>query len=192
MKIPSTIIQGDSVTWIDASTSDNLGNSISAPNWALDWYFAGPTTLHATSTTSGTGWSTSLTSAQTAALTALGSVGDPANYFWQAVASYGAQKVTIGTGTLSILASLSSAAAGFSGQTQAEKDLATVQAAIRSRVAGGNIHEYWIGTRRLRYEDMASLLALESHYKIIIAKQRQAQSIANGLGDPRNSFVRFQ
>jgi hypothetical protein len=192
VKIPSSIIQGDSVTWLDAATQDNLGNTISSPNWTLDWYFSGPTTLHVTSTANGTGWSTSLTSAQTAAMTALGAPADPPNYFWQATASYGAQKITIGSGTLSVALNLANAAAGYSGQTQAEKDLANVQAAIRARISGGVIHEYWIGGRRLRYENVSELLALESRLKMIVAKQRQAQAIANGLGDPRNTYVRFQ
>lgn len=189
MNIPPIIVQGDSVTWRDAPTSDNLGNTISSPSWALTWYFSGPTILTVTSTANAGGWETSLTSAQTAAMTAATS--QSANYFWQATASFGAQKVTIGTGTLLIQQNLATATAGYDGRTQAEQDLAAVQAEIRARVTGGMTVEYQIGSRRLRKEPMTALLELESRYKMIVAKERQAQSIANGLGDPRNTYVRF-
>jgi hypothetical protein len=190
VNIPPIIVQGDSVTWRDIPTTDNLGNTISSPNWALSWYFNGPTTLTVSSTAYSGGWETSLTSAQTTALTAAATSAQP-NYYWQATASYGALKVTIGTGTLLIAKNLATATAGYENRSQAEQDLAAVQTEIRARVSGGATVEYQIGTRRLRKEPMTALLELESRYKLIVAKERQAQAIANGLGDPRNTYVRF-
>jgi len=191
LKIPSVIIQGDSVTWRDVAGRDNLGNMISSDGWALNWYFSGPTILTVASTAYQTGWETSLTSAQTAGFTAVSSGTNTPNYYWQATATKGSEKVTLGTGQITISRNLATASAGFDGRTQAEIDLAAVQAAIRSRISGGVVAEYSIGTRRLRNEPVTELLALESRLKLIIAKERQAQSIANGLGDPRNTFVRF-
>lgn len=191
MNIPPIIVQGDSVTWRDTPTQDNLGNTISSPNWALSWYFSGPTILTVSSTAYSGGWETSLTAAQTAALTAVATAGATPNYFWQATASYGALKITIGTGTLLVQKNLATATAGYDGRTQAEQDLAAVQTEIRARVSGGATVEYQIGSRRLRKEPMTALLELESRYKLIVSKERQAQSIANGLGDPRNTYVRF-
>ncbi len=187
MRIPPIIQQGDTITWRDDSTVDGLGNPITSADWTLTWYFAGPSVFNVVSSIYETGWETSLTAAQTTAMTA----SETPNYYWQAVASFGAQKVTIGTGQVSVAASLSTASAGFDGRTQAEKDLEAVQAAIRARAAGNDVQEYWIGNRRMRYFDMGQLLVLESRLKMIVAKERQAQSIANGLGDPRNTFVRF-
>ena len=184
MKIPAVIIQGDSASWKDDATQDNQGNAITSAQWALTWYFAGETTLQVNSAASGMGWQTSLSSAQTAAFEA-------GEYFWQALASFGAQKITIGSGRLTIKASVASATNGFDGRSQSERDLAAVQAAIRARISGGMVAEYSIGSRRLRNEPMADLLALESRLKLMVMKERQAESMANGLGDPRNTYVRF-
>lgn len=166
-----------------------MGNTISAPGWTLTWYFSGPTAFSVVSTTYQDGWETTLTAAQTAAMTA--TANGEANYYWQATASNGSIKHTIGTGQITIQPNLANAAAGYDGRTQAERDLAAVRAAIQARISGGMVAEYHIGSRRLRNEPMEALLALESRLKLIIAKERQAQAIANGLGDPRNTFVRF-
>ena len=188
MQIPANITQGDTVVWRDSSTTDPLGNVIDS-SWTLTWYFAGPTLLQVTGTANGTGWQTTLTAAQTAALTS--SASREPNYTWQAKASKSGQVFTIGSGQLRIDQSLSTAAAGYDGRSQAELDLAAVQAAIRARVTGGAIQEYWIGTRRLKNEPVAELRKLEAHFKIVVANERRARLKANGSGDPRNKFVRF-
>jgi hypothetical protein len=38
---------------------------------------------------------------------------------------------------------------------------------------------------------MAELLQLEGKLKADVAREKQAEMIANGLGNPRNMFVRF-
>lgn len=190
MEIPAIIVQGDTITWRDTPTQDNLGNSISSPLWTLTWYFAGHGhNLTVVSTAYSGGWETSLTSVQTAGLTVTTLTKQP--YSWQATASYGASKVTIGTGMLHVEQNLATAANNYDGRTQSEIDLAAVQAEIRARISGGMTIEYEIGSRRLKKEPMTALLELESRLKMIVSKERQAQSIANGLGDPRNTFVRF-
>jgi hypothetical protein len=190
VNIPPIIVQGDSVTWRDVPTQDNLGNQISSPNWTLTWYLIGSPHLNVVSTPYNGGWETSLTSVQTAGMTAADATQQP-NYYWQAKASYGSQTITIGSGTLLVQQNIATAPGGYDGRTQAERDLAAVQLEIRARIDGGMTVEYSIGTRRLRKEAMSALLELESRLKMIVSKERQAQSIANGLGDPRNTFVRF-
>lgn len=188
MQIPASIIQGDTVTWRDNPTTDSLGNTIDS-SWTLTWRFAGPTVLSVTSTAYESGWETALTAVQTAALTAATSR-EP-NYVWQAIATTTGKRVTIGSGKLRVDKDLLQASAGYEGRTQAEIDLANVQALIRARIAGGVIEEYWIGTRRLTNEPVAELLKLESRLKLVVANERRAAMIANGLGDPRNTYVRF-
>lgn len=191
MNIPGKITQGDTIVWRDRPAKDSLGNQISAPDWTLTYYFNGPTRFNVVADPTDDGWEVSLTSEQTAAMTPVASVGTPANYYWQATATKGGQTITIGSGTLTVLQNLATAPASYDGRTKAEKDLAAVQQAIDARINGGVIHEYWIGTRKLRNEPISELLALESRLKLIVSKERQAQAIANGLGDPRNTFVRF-
>lgn len=187
MQIPASIVQGNSVTWRDLSTQDNLGNSITSNDWTLTWYFSGPTTFSVTSTASSTGWETTLSAAQT---TAMNESRTP-NYYWQATVTKAAQVITIGSGRLTVLKNLASSVAGYDGRTQSEIDLAAVQAEIQARISGGAAIEYTIGTRRLRKEALSELMALESRLKLMVSKERKAQSLANGLGDPRNVFVRF-
>lgn len=188
MNIPSSIVQGDTISWIDNSTVDSMGNAIDSSVWTLTWYFSGPTTFSVVSSANGSGWATTLSSVQTAAMVDAVSP----NYFWQARASKtGGVNVTIGTGVLQVIKDLSTANPGFDGRSQTEIDLAAVQTEIRARISGGLTIEYEIGNRRLRKESMTELLSLESSLKAQISKERRAQKIANGLGDPRNTFVRF-
>lgn len=191
MKIPGSITQGDTVTWRDLPTRDNLGQTIASGDYTLTWYFNGPTHFSVVSTASADGWETTLSAVQTAAMTPVTPPLSGANYFWQATATNGTRTVTIGSGAVTVLRNLATAPAGFDGRSQSERDLEAVQAAIKARISGGVIAEYTIGTRRLRNEPMAELLALESRLKLIISRERRAQSISNGLGDPRNTFVRF-
>lgn len=191
MNIPGKITQGDTVAWRDRPAKDSLGNQIAAPDWVLTYHFNGPTRFSVVAEVDNDSWKLSLTSEQTAAMTPVLSVGTPANYYWQATATKDDQTITIGSGTLTVLQNLATAPASYDGRTKAEKDLAAVQQAIEARISGGVVHEYVIGTRRLRNEPLSELLVLESRLKLIISKERQAQAIANGLGDPRNTFVRF-
>ena len=188
MQIPASIIQGDTVTWRDASTTDNLGNVIDS-TWTLTWYFVGPTTLNVTGTASGTGWETNLSAAQTGALTA--TTARTANYSWQARASKAGRVITVGSGSIRIDPSFATVAAGFDTRTPAEVTLSQIQATIAARISGGAVAEYMIGTRRLRNEPLTELITLESRYKLIVARERRAELIRNGQGDPRNTYVRF-
>lgn len=113
------------------------------------------------------------------------------NYFWQATVTKAAQVITIGSGRLTVLKNLALSVAGYDGRTQSEIDLAAVQAEIQARISGGATIEYTIGTRRLRKEALSELMALESRLKLLVSKERKAQDLANGLGDPRNVYVRF-
>lgn len=191
MKIPGSIIQGDTVTWRDAPTRDNLNQTITSGEWTLTWHFNGPTKFSIVATPYEDGWETTISAAQSEQMTPLTPPSTRPNYFWQATATDGDRTVTIGTGAISVLKNLATAPASFDGRSQAERDLAAVQQAIQARIKGGVIHEYVIGTRRLRNEPMTELLALESRLKLIVSRERRAQLIANGLGDPRNTFVRF-
>jgi hypothetical protein len=123
------------------------------------------------------------------------SIAAPTTYYWQAIATKvsDSTKTTLGSGSLTLEPSLAytSAPGAFDGRSQAEKDLEAVQSAIRTLLAGGSTKEYRIGNRTLKRYDMAELLQLEGKLKADVAREKQAEMIANGLGNPRNMFVRF-
>ena len=189
MNIPSTIRAGDTVKWRDDASVDVFGNEITSSAWTLKYYLRTNTaTDGATSTGSayGTGWEFTIAASTTAAF-------DVGNWYWTAVATKDSEVVTLGGGSLTVAASLAytGTPAAYDGRTQAQKDLDAVQAAIRAIVDGGVVQEYRIGTRNLKKYDLPDLIQLEGKLKAEVKREQQAELIANGLGNPRNMFVRF-
>lgn len=189
MKIPAQIRAGDTVTWRDDAARDNLGNAIDSGSWTLTYYLRTNKTHEGATvvgTAYGTGWQFTIAQGTTAGF-------DAGQWYWQAEATKSGEHVTLGSGQLEVLASLSYAGqpAAFDGRSQAQKDLDAVQAAIRSIIAGGAVAEYTIGSRRLKKMEMADLLALEGKLKAEVKREQAAQLMANGLGNPHNLFVRF-
>ena len=189
MNIPTTIRAGDTVKWRDDSTVDTFGNSISSAAWTLTYYLRTNTATDGaivTGSAYGTGWEFTIAAGTTINF-------DAAKWYWQAVATKDSEVLTLGNGTFTVNAALtySGTPGAFDGRTQAQKDLEAVQAAIRAILNGGVVQEYRIGTRNLKKYDLADLLQLEGKLKADVKREEQAELIANGLGNPRNMFVRF-
>ncbi len=189
MNIPAQIRAGDTVKWRDQAGRDNLGTEITSASWTLTYYLRTNTASEGATVvgvTYGQGWEVSIPAATSAGF-------DAGQWYWQAIATAGSEKVTLGAGQLEVLAALNYAGApgAFDGRTQAQKDLDAVQAAIRTMISGGAVQEYTIGNRRLKKMEMADLLTLEGKLKAEVKREQAAQLAANGLGNPHNLFVRF-
>lgn len=196
MNIPAQIRAGDTVTWRDEATRDNLGQPIDGSTHGVTYYLRtnhnhqGATVAGVTvpGTPSGTGWTFTI-----AKTTTDGFVAD--TWFWQAVATanVGGAVTTIGAGQLTVLAGLdyTGQPSAFDGRSQAQKDLDAVQAAIRAMISGGAVAEYTIGNRRLKKMELTDLLTLEGALKASVKREQAAQLMANGLGNPHNLYVRF-
>ena len=191
MTIPATIRAGDTVAWRDDATTDSLGNAVTSAAWSLSFFLRSATAgatggLTVASTSYGSGWETTISATSSATLAA-------GAWYWQARATNGANAITTGTGSLTILAALnySGTPAAFDGRSQARQDLDAVQAAIRSLISGGAVKRYTIGSRQLERFSLAELIELENRLKADVTKEEAAERMANGLGDPRNLFVRF-
>ena len=194
MKIPTQIRAGDTAKWRDSPSADVFGNAISSSSWSLTYFLrsnAASEALTVVGQAYGTGWEFVVSAATSAGFEA-------GKWFWQAVATAGSEKVTLGAGQLDVLPSLSytGTADAFDGRSQAQKDLEAVQSAIRTIIAGGAVAEYWIGTgaggRRLKRMTLTELIELESKLKSDVVRENRAEKIANGLGDPRKLYVRFR
>ena len=189
MNIPAQIRAGDTVKWRDDAARDNLGGAIDSASWTLTYYLRTNTASEGATvigTAFGNGWESTLSAATSAGF-------DAGIWFWQAIASQGSEKATLGAGQLEVLAALNytGTPGAFDGRSQAQKDLDAVQAAIRAIISGGAVAEYTIGNRRLKKLEMTDLLTLESSLKASVKREQAAQLQANGLGNPHNLFVRF-
>lgn len=185
MRIPSEIVSGDSISWVDEPFSDNLQNDIAPPDWSLRYAFRGPSTLDLVAVSYNGHWKTSATAAQTADL--------PAGvYYWQAFAINGANRVTYSSGQLTVKANLVDQEANFDGRSQAKKDLDSVQSAIRAIISGGAVQRYTIGNRSVDKMSLSDLYSIETRLKFQVAQENRAQMIKQGLGDPNTLKVRFK
>jgi hypothetical protein len=61
---------------------------------------------------------------------------------------------------------------GYDGRSQAEKDLAAINAEISARATGGFVAEYAIGDRSLKREPTCGASRLKSRYEGIVARER--------------------
>ena len=191
MKIPSTIRAGDTVQWLDDAAVDALQRPITSTTHNLTYFLRtnkNAESATVTGTASGAGWSFTIDAATSAGF-------DAGAWYFQAVAtaiSDGA-KTTLGAGSLTVLPSLSysGTAGAFDGRSQAEQDLDAVTAAIRALMTGGAVREYRIGERQLARYSLTELLQLQSRLKAEVAREKKAEMIANGMGNPHAVFVRF-
>ena len=189
MNIPNSLRSGDTIQWRDIPGADNLGNAISSSDYVLTYYLRTNTASEGATvvgTAYGTGWEFTIAAGTSTAF-------DAGQWFWQAVATKTGSTVTMGSGQLTVLRSLSYSGTpgAVDGRSQAQQDLDAVQAAIRAMISGGAVAEYSIGTRRLKKMEMADLLQLEGKLKAEVKREQMADLIANGLGNPHNLFVRF-
>ena len=191
MTFPSPIRAGDFIQWNIPASQDYYGNSISSPDWSVVYYLrtnTGPVGATISSSVYNDGFKFEIASNVTATFT-------EGDWYYQAIANKsGAEKQTIYTGSFKVLKSLEFAgtALNYDGRTQLQKDLDTIQAAIRNIINGGLVQEYKIGTRSAKKYELSELLALESRYKAELIREKQGEMMANGLGNPRQTFVRFQ
>ena len=189
MNFPKTIRAGDFIQWNIPASQDYYGNSISSPDWSVVYYLRTNQGVGATISSSAynDGFKFEIPSNVTATFKA-------GNWYYQAVANKsGAQKQTIYSGSFEVLKSLefSGTAKSFDGRSQVEKDLEVIQTAIRNIINGGAIQEYKIGTRTAKKYELSELIMLEARYKAELVREKQAEMIDNGLGNPRATFVRF-
>jgi hypothetical protein len=189
MTVPATIRAGTTVGWVEPPAVDLDGNAATSASWTLISYLR-TNTNHKGATVTGTaradgGWNMAITATTSSGF-------DAGTWYWETRITSGATVLTIGSGTTQVLPGLNYTGqpAAFNGQSQAEQDLVAVQAAIRAIVSKG-AKSYTIGSRRFDAADLGQLMQRESQLKAIVARERAAEKMAAGLGDPRSLYVRF-
>lgn len=189
-RLPLRVTAGDTVQWVEPIASRN-GEDVRADEWGCTVYFrfnaaSEGLTVSGSPLADGT-WSLSISAEVSASM-------DAGTWYWQRRFQRTAEVFTEGKGTLEVEASLvySGTPGAYDGRSQARKDLEAVQAAIRTLINGGAVQEYTIGSRTLKRMRLGELIQLESKLKADVVREERAESLANGLGDPRKLYVRFR
>lgn len=185
MNIFGEIQQGDSATWDDDAVPI-AGVNYTSVAYTLKYELRGPgSPLTLTATPKGNGWTTSLTTAQSAGLT-------PGKWWWAAFLSATGVRVTAGRGEFIASPDISAATGVFDGNTTAEAALKAAEAALASFTSSnGKIKKYTIGSRSMEFATVPEILEVISYWKARVATEQSSKSVAQGLGDPRRLFVRF-
>lgn len=186
MNIPSNLTAGDSVQWDDEPFAAN-GVRYDSSTYALTYELRGPKQLTVQATPSGAGWRSAIAVEASAGLSA-------GTYWWAAVVTGTGIRLTVGSGKLEVLPDLASVSVdGYDGRSMAEKALADAEAALADLNASGKrVKKYAIGTRNAEYYTAAELLTAVNYWRLRVMNEKTAESIANGLGNPRNLHVRFR
>ena len=184
MANPAELYQGDRIRWIEA-----VPDGATAVVVWLRAAGAGAG-VEAQGTDTADGWQVELTAQVTAAMAA-------GEWSLQVVATVDGAPHTVRRGSLTVRRSLafSGTPGPFDDRSQAERDLAGVEEAIRALTTGAQ--EYQIGAlgsggRKVRRADLAELIKWRDRLKAEVMREKRAEMIAAGMGDPRRLYVRFR
>ena len=187
--VPDTIYAGDTVIFDVPAFTDSIGTEIASGTYTLTWYARTNIALEGATITGvaeSTGWRVTVPSSTTAGF-------DAGLWTWQAIATSGSVQYTAGRGQFTVKATLeySGDPTAFDDRSKAQIDLDYVQAAIRTLAQGGVVQEYTIGGRSLKRYKMAELLQLRDALKAEVDRERRAEKVKQGLGNPGVTRVRF-
>jgi len=188
--LPNIIVAGTTIEWVDEATTAGIDETISSPDWTLEYFLRTNTASEghiATGTQylNSTGWQFTISATASAEFIA-------GNWFWSVRAFKGAKVFEIGSGELTVKQSLqyTGTPAAIDNRTQNEKDLHAVTAAIRAMVED-KAQEYSIGNRTFKRIDLDKLENLQAKLRSRVASEKRYSLISQGLGDPKTLYVRF-
>lgn len=182
---PADLYQGDRVTWLESSAPDDAT--------ALKVWLRSTTAgagLEINGTAVDDGWEVVINQQATAVMT-------PGAWELQVVATVDGAPVTVRRGSLTVRRGLAftGTPGTFDDRSQAEKDLADVDAAIRALSTGAQ--EYQIGSlgnggRKVRRVDLSELIKWRGQLAAQVAQEKRAQALASGTATSRKIRVAFR
>lgn len=176
---PVSITAGDTLTW-QRTLSD-----YPAGTWTLKYRLINASAkIDISSSASGTDHLVSVSAATSTPYLA-------GTYTWQAWVEQTGERVTVGTGTITVLPNIA-ALNTLDARSDAAVIVDQLMAAYKTYTASqGNVAEYEIAGRRLKYRSSAEILDQLNHWQAVLARERRAQRIAAGLGGGNKILVRF-
>lgn len=187
--VPELIYAGDTVIFDVPAFTNSIGTQIDSNTYTLKWY-ARTNVNHEGATITGAaegdGWRITVPSSTTTGF-------DAGTWTWQAVATYSTNQYTAGRGQFTVKATAvyDGQPGAFDDRSRAEIDLEKVETAIRTLASGGMVQEYTIGSRSLKKYKMGELLQLRDNLKAEVDRERRAEKVRQGLGNPGVTRVRF-
>ena len=188
--LPSEIVAGTTIEWVDEATTAGINETISSPNWTLEYFLRTNTASEghiATGTqySNSTGWQFTISATDSAGF-------DAGNWFWSARAFKSGKVFEIGSGELVVKQSLqyTGTPSAIDNRTQTEIDLDAVTAAIRAIIAD-KAAKYSIGGRSFERINLPELRAREAELKARVFSEKRYSLKSQGLGDPKNLYVHF-
>ncbi len=168
--IPKQITQGDRITWTQELEGYNPATD------TLSCFIRGQSALDLTGVSNGSSWDFEITSPQSEALA-------PGQYKTQFVIFQTSDRTTLGHTDLLVCPSFENLME-FDTRDEDEKELEAITSAI-GKIASGGIAEYYIGSRRARYQDLGQLTERQKYLRNRIAMKKR------GSVGGRNVGVRF-
>ena len=188
--LPTVITAGTTIEWVDEATTAGINETISSPDWTLEYFLRTNTASEghiATGTQyqNSTGWQFTISATDSAGF-------DAGNWFWSARAFKSGKVFEIGSGELVVKQSLqyTGTPAAIDNRTQTEIDLDAVTAAIRAIIAD-KAAKYSIGGRSFERINLPELRAREAELKARVFSEKRYSLKSQGLGDPKNLYVHF-
>jgi hypothetical protein len=179
--IVNELIAGDT---LDFTVS--VADYPASDGWVLVYALRGPSVINLTASAVGDDHHIQADSATSSAWL-------PGDYTWVSTVSKAGQRYTVDSSRLKILPDLTQAVAGYDGRSVAEIALADAESALATfRSTKGRTKKYTIGSRSMEFDSAADILLEINFWKIKVGNERAANSIAQGLGNPRRMQVRFR
>ena len=176
---PTSITAGDTLTW-KKSLAD-----YPAPTWVLKYRLINATAkIDITAAASGADHLVSVLAATSAAYAA----GSYAMTAWVETAT---ERATVASGSIVVKPNLAIKTV-YDARSNAAIIVDQLMAAYKTYTASqGNVAEYEIAGRRMKYRSSAEILDQLNHWQSILAAEKRAERIAAGLGGGNKILVRF-
>lgn len=177
--IPATLTAGDTWTW-----SRSLAD-YPAPTWTLAYALrsSGLTPINITAAASGSDHLVTVVAATTAPYTA-------GTWYWQAYVTAGPERHLIEEGRVIVNPNFATATSALDPRSHVKK----VLDACRSMIEGTATREermIVVDGLQMQLRSMEEILALQSKYEQLYARETNAENIARGLGNRRRILTRF-
>jgi hypothetical protein len=174
---PSSFTKGDSVSWIKSLSE------YPASEWTLAYAIRGAVSLNITAAAHGNEYDVAISATQSNTLTA-------GTYWWQAVVTKGAERITVDNGQFIVTPSLQDANAGYDGRSHVKKVLDALEAIIEKR-ATLDQQSYAIAGRSLSRMTIEEIFIFRDKYKKLYAAELKELDAAKGLGRGNKVQIRF-